>query len=121
MSDRGTYSERQKVATNSDDDVTATGAGTWITASRFREAVLWVTTGTVTGTNPTLDVKLQSSPDKTAVADIASGAVAQLTTSTESGLIAVDGGLGEYIRPYYTIGGTDTPTFPVTVWLTLKT
>ncbi|TAN40579.1 MAG: hypothetical protein EPN22_17240 [Nitrospirae bacterium] len=75
----------------------------------------------VTGTNPTLDVKIQCSPDNTTWFDPASTAAnrdslafAQKTT-TGTDVKLVPNVACRYIREYHTIGGTSTPTFTYSV------
>lgn len=62
------------------------------------------------GTNPTLNVKLQDSPDGENWFDIASGAFTE-ATNVASLRLALQGPFGSFVRAHSTIGGTDTPTF----------
>jgi hypothetical protein len=62
------------------------------------------------GTNPTLDVKLQTSYDGTTWVDVPSGAFTQVTASP-SAQIKVNDNVGVQFRYAYTIGGTGTPNF----------
>lgn len=68
---------------------------------------------TVTGTNPTLDSKLQHCADNSSWADFSpSAAFTQLTAAgSETITIAAGTTVDRYVREYHTIGGTDTPTF----------
>jgi hypothetical protein len=62
----------------------------------------------VSGTNPTLDLILQTTADGTNY--YTAGTFAQQTT-TQTGLARVFGPLGDTSRWSWTIGGTATPTF----------
>lgn len=68
------------------------------------------------GTNPTLDVKLQTSYDGTTFVDVPSGAFTQVTTAA-SVQIKVYDNVGVVFRFAYTIGGTATPNFTFGVFL----
>lgn len=71
--------------------------------------------GTVTGTNPTWDVKIQGSDDNSTFADISGAAFAQVT-ATGTGAVELHCCTSKrYIRASATIGGTSTPTFPCAV------
>jgi hypothetical protein len=67
----------------------------------------------VSGTNPTLDVKLQHCADDASWADFGiSAAFTQLTAAgSETITIAAATSVGQYVREYHTVGGTNTPTF----------
>ena len=69
----------------------------------------------VSGTNPTLDVKLQHTIDGgTNWNDITGGAFTQLT-ATGVQLLNITGPWSDACRIVYTIGGTATPTFTFSV------
>ncbi len=67
-----------------------------------------------TGTNPTLDVKLQHSDDNSTFTDVTSGAFAQVTDAAETAGVKVMklnvSDLKRYVRVVGTIAGT-TPSF----------
>ena len=67
-----------------------------------------------TGTNPTLDVKLQHSDDDSTYADVTDGAFTQVTDEAETAGIQVMkvnvSDLKQYLRVIGTVGGT-TPSF----------
>lgn len=63
------------------------------------------------GTSPTLDVKVQTSPDGTNWYDVA--AFAQITAAGTS--YKSFSGLDRYVRAAWTIGGSSTPTFAFSV------
>ena len=89
---------------------------------------LYVEAGSVTGTSPTLDVKVQGAPTTdtnlfTAVptwSAVGSGPVARkaaFTQATTAGLgIVYPGVLPRYLRVVNTLGGS-TPSFKFSVWL----
>ena len=108
-------------AGNPYQDITATGAGTgkYYGVNRTVQLIP-VVAGTVSGTNPTLDVKLQDSADGVTYADMgisfpqitASNAAATLSLSEITGRRAVYTQTGRpWVREFHTIGGTATPTF----------
>ena len=67
-----------------------------------------------TGTNPTLDVKLQHSDDDSTYADVTDGAFTQVTDAAETAGVQVMkvnvSDLKQYLRIVGTVGGT-TPSF----------
>ena len=66
---------------------------------------------TVTGTNPTLDVVLESDADGTAGGETARITFAQATAETSEWASLAGAVTDTYWRVSWTIGGTDTPTF----------
>lgn len=74
-------------------------------------AKLVLEVGTVSGTTPTLDVKVQDSADNSSFADVTGLAFTQVTASTNSQALLLDTrALRQYIQLVCTIGGT-TPSF----------
>lgn len=65
--------------------------------------------GTVGGTTPTLDLKIQESSDGTTFTDVVSGAISQFTAAGEKRVIVRT--TKEYVSVAGTIGGTGTPSF----------
>jgi hypothetical protein len=91
---------------------TATATGT-----AFDTAGIDSLNGTVvvtarTGTNPTLDITLETTADGTNY--YAAGTWTQLTNTT-TGSSRVVAGLGSLSRWKWTIGGTDTPTWTFSI------
>lgn len=79
--------------------------------------ILQVNTANVTGTNPTLDIKLQTSADGTNWIDVSMTAP-QLTAAGSSATVFSAGAkLSNFVRAVATIGGTDTPTFDYEILL----
>ncbi|MDF1536071.1 MAG: hypothetical protein P1S46_06145 [bacterium] len=74
-----------------------------------------------TGTTPTLDVKLQSSPDNSAWSDISGATFTQVDNTAGGSLqaIGVDIDTDKYIRAVATIAGT-TPSFTFGVVLVTR-
>lgn len=71
--------------------------------------------GAGTGTTPTLDIKLQDSPDNTTFADLAGKAFTQVTTVASRQQMVLDtNACNRYVRAVATVGGT-TPSFPISV------
>jgi len=100
---------------------TATANGTGLATKGFRSVLAVLSVGAVTGTNPTLDVKLQDSDlvDGT-YADITGAVFVQATTepvpATDTTFVEVDLlPVNAFVRAVGTIGGTSTPTFTYSV------
>jgi hypothetical protein len=94
--------------------VTATGGGTGLDLGNgvnSTNAILEV--GAVTGTAPTLNVKLQESDDNTTWTDIPNGAFTQVTAANQRQAIRVQRSK-QYCRAHATVGGT-TPSFTLCV------
>lgn len=94
--------------------VTATANGTAVNTAGFNSAVLALEVGAVTGTAPTLDVKVQESVDgSTGWVDVTGATLTQVVASNNSQVLRVEG-LGtsrkQYLRAVATIAGT-TPSF----------
>lgn len=83
----------------------------------YRSGFFELRISNVSGTNPTLDVKLQTSQDNTNWADL-------YTFETQMVVATVHHqstfGFGNYLRINYTIGGTDTPTFTFSVIASMR-
>jgi hypothetical protein len=95
---------------------TATITGTGLSCKGHTHALVIATWGTVTGTSPTLDVKLQSSTTVGGTyADITGAALTQITatpnptTSVQLGVVELNKH-DEFIRAVGTIAGT-SPSF----------
>lgn len=84
---------------------------------RYNEVLAFLSTSNITGTNPTLDVKFQSSPDQKTWTDIGSSFV-QSTTVTGQQLLRIYG-FGRYVRAVIVLGGT-TPQYTVSLTLIAK-
>lgn len=87
---------------------TTSGVSQGINKGDVREGLLLVEVSAVSGTSPTLDVKLQTSPDGASWFDLPGGALAQITASGNYALKVAN--FGRFIRVAYSIGGT-TPSF----------
>lgn len=71
--------------------------------------------GTVTGTTPTLDIKIQESDDNSSFSDITGATFTQIT-ATGAGAVEIHTcTIKRYIRAVGTIAGT-TPSFPLAIW-----
>jgi len=91
---------------------TATGNGTGVDVSQYHGR-LKVTQeiGTVSGTSPTCDTKIQDSDDDSSYADVSGLTFTQVTAQNNSQSIAVDTRkVRKFIRAVHTIGGT-SPSF----------
>ncbi len=97
------------------DRRTATVTGAAIDVLEFEGvALVLLNTSAGTGTNPTLDVKLQHSDDDSTYEDVTSGAFSQVTDAAETAGVKVMklnvSDLKRYLRVIGTIAGT-TPSF----------
>lgn len=95
---------------------TATANGTAFNTSNIDAVVGILTVTTVTGTNPTMDVILQTTTDGTNYYTV--DAYVQKTAAATADSKAF-GPLGDLSRWKWTIGGTDTPTFTFDISATL--
>ena len=98
---------------------TASANGAAVDVSGYdREAVAILHSAGGSGTNPTLDVKLQESDDgSTGWTDISGASFSQVTTSASLQKIRIGiGGTKKYIRAVATIGGS-SPSFDFAVSL----
>lgn len=95
---------------------TATANGTAFDTTDVDEITATLACTAAAGTNPTLDVILQTTADGTNY--YTAGSFTQLvTTGTEA---KVFGNLGSLSRWRWTIGGTDTPSFTFSVSATYE-
>jgi hypothetical protein len=91
---------------------TTTGAGTAFSTAGLDHLTGTLTVTVVSGTNPTLDVKLETSADGTNY--YSAGTFVQKTAAATADA-KVFGDLGSLSRWAWTIGGTDTPTFTFSI------
>lgn len=95
---------------------TSTVTGTGVDVSRYK-GVLKVTqqVGTVSGTTPTLDGKIQDSANDSTYADVTGYTFTQVTASTNLQSLGVDTrNVRQYVRYVGTIAGT-SPSFGLAV------
>jgi hypothetical protein len=111
------------------EDVSATGngVGRYFGANKSF-AVRPIVAGTVAGTNPTLDLKLQVSADNVTYTDTGGVSLAQITASSAvaTGSLAAPAMYlfntptgYPWVRVVKTIGGTASPSFP-SFWLAVE-
>jgi len=99
---------------------TATVTGTGVDLSPYVNTVntnlkIVADVGTVTGTTPTLDIKIQDSDDNSSFSDITGATFTQIT-ATGAGAVEIHTKTNKrYIRAVGTIAGT-TPSFPLAIW-----
>ena len=91
---------------------TATVTGTGFDVSAYNGNITFVQAiGTVSGTTPTLDGKIQDSADDSSYADVSGATFTQVTASTNVQSLNVDTrSVRKYLRYVGTIAGT-TPVF----------
>jgi hypothetical protein len=78
--------------------------------------VLYVSNTATSGSSPTLDVKMQDSPDGgTTWFDIAGAAITQVTSGTSSQIVTATRKFSKTVRVVVTIGGS-SPSFTCAVW-----
>ena len=94
--------------------------GSWVDVRAYEGDLLIVLDiGAVSGTTPTLDVKIQDATDGsgTGAADITGAAFAQATTANQRAKLVIPAGAPRsHIRVVGTVGGT-TPNFTYSVTL----
>lgn len=96
--------------------MTATTTGSGHLCERYTEAQIHVDVTAASGTTPTLDVAIQSSPDDSIWATHTS--FTQITTTGTA--VQKITNIGQYMRLKYTIGGS-SPSFTLTSKITFKT
>ncbi|MFA6131386.1 MAG: hypothetical protein WC730_03960 [Patescibacteria group bacterium] len=93
---------------------TATATGTGVDTMGYNDAMVALEVGVVSGTSPTLDVKIQDSADNSTFADVSGLTFTQVTASNNSQVLRVSGlntsTRRRYLRAVGTIAGT-TPSF----------
>ncbi len=99
-----------------------TGAGAYntdaIDVSSFIELLLFINLTAESGTTPTLDCKLQYSPDNTNWVD-SGDSFTQMNTTTGVFLKKASAIFGKYVRLVFTLGGT-TPSYTITPTIIAK-
>lgn len=95
---------------------TASANGTGVDTLGYDSAMITLEVGTVSGTAPTLDVKMQHSDDNSSFSDISGATFTQVTASNASKTLnlSLGGARKRYIRAVATIAGT-TPNFALAV------
>lgn len=96
--------------------VTATANGTAVDIKDFiGNLQVLLDAGAGTGTTPTLDIKLQDSPDNVTFTDIAGKSFTQVTAAaSRQQMVLNTDACARYVRAVATLGGA-TPSFPVSV------
>mgnify|MGYP001573032664 FL=1 len=93
---------------------TATATCTGVDTLGYNSAAVALEVGVVSGTSPTLDVKIQDSADNSTFADVTGLTFTQVTATGNSQILRVDGlntsTRRRYLRAVGTIAGT-TPSF----------
>ncbi len=112
---RSVYDNIKSGATLRPQAITANTNGISIDTLGYNSAAISLETGAVTGTTPTLDVKIQDSADNSTFADLSpSVAFTQVTAANNSQILRLEGlngtGRRRYIRVVATVGGT-SPNF----------
>lgn len=103
-------------------DATASGNGSGVDTRGYGEAAVVVSVGAVSGTAPTLDIKLQESDDDVTYADVAGAAFAQMTASDANSVKKGSVDLSQrkrYLRLVRTIAGT-SPSFGLSGMIVLS-
>ena len=101
---------------------TSTQNGTGVDTLGYNSASVALEVGTVSGTTPTLDVKIQDSADNSAFADVTGLTFTQVTASNNSQVLRIEGlnttTRRRYLRAVGTIAGT-SPSFDIGVSILL--
>lgn len=91
---------------------TGSGTSSGFNKGDLSEGLVLVEVTSASGTNPTLNIVVQTSPDNSAWFDLPGGALSQITQA--GNYAAKVENFGKYIRVSYTIGGT-APSFSFSV------
>lgn len=101
---------------------TSTQTGTGVDTLGYNSAVALLEVGTVSGTTPTLDVKIQDSADNSSFADVTGLTLTQVTASNNSQVLRIEGlntaTRRRYLRAVGTIAGT-SPNFAFNIEILL--
>lgn len=97
---------------------TTSGTSSGFNKNDFHEGLMLLDVTAVSGTGPTLDVAIQTSPDNTNWFNLPNGAFTQVVAPGKQVLKADN--FGKYIRVAYTIAGTN-PSFTFSVVFVGKT
>lgn len=92
---------------------TSSANGTGVDTLGYRDGMVVLEVGTVSGTSPTLDVKIQESDDNSSWSDVTGATFTQVTASDSSQVLRVkelNVARSRYIRAVATIAGT-SPSF----------
>ena len=104
-------------------DLTTAGAGTNYSApfhvGTFVECIAFVVEQSHSGTNPTLDVSFEYSPDGRNWMD-SGDALAQITTADITTAKKLTANFGDWLRVKFIVGGTDLPTFKWSLTMACK-
>jgi hypothetical protein len=93
--------------------VTATANGSSVDTQGFRDGMVVLEVGTVSGTSPTLAVRLQDSPDNSTFTDIPGAVFTTVTASNNTQVLRLrelNVARARFVRAVATIGGT-TPSY----------
>ena len=96
---------------------TSTANGTGVDTKGYDNAMVTLEVGAVSGTSPTLDVKIQESDDNSTFSDVSGATFTQVTAANSSQKIRVaelNVPRKRYLRAVATIGGT-SPSFTMAV------
>jgi hypothetical protein len=115
---RSVYDAIKAVFSIRPQSATSNVNGSAVDTSGYNSAAVVLEVGAVSGTNPTLNVKIQESADgSTGWTDVAGAVFTQVTAANNSQIIRVEG-LGtsrqRYLRAVATLGGT-SPNFTFAV------
>lgn len=118
---RSVYDAIKALVTIRPQAATASVNGSGVDTLGYNSAAFILEVGAVSGTTPTLDVKIQESDDNATFTDVAGATFTQVTASNNSQILRVEG-LGtdrkRYLRAVATIGGgTPSVTFAVVALL----
>ncbi len=83
-----------------------------------KEATIYLSITAVSGTNPTLGLTFKIYNSLRATWHTLASFDQKTSTGTDSGYL--DYGIGEKMAVYYTVGGTNTPTFTFTIDVGIK-
>lgn len=94
---------------------TANFNSTGIDAQGFEDVAILCAVGAVSGTSPTLDLKLQESDDDSTYSDVTGGAATQITAANKDVIWRINAQHRKrYLRIAGTLGGT-SPSFTLSI------
>lgn len=105
----GEWADTDPVSLQASAAITTTAAGSWIEVADRGDLRLTLDVTAVSGTNPTLDVEIETASDSSGSNLDTLGSFSQ-RTATGSQRLKFHG-VDRFVRYRRTIGGTSTPTF----------
>jgi len=109
--------ETKPVVSFRPQDLTVTGNGIGVDTSRFNSCSVVLEVGAVSGSSPTLDIKIQESDDNSSFSDVVGATFVQVTGADNSQELAVENlntTRKKFLRAVATVAG-GSPSFIASV------